>query len=349
MRKVLLIIAIAAIACSCGPKAGYVIDGRIDGLGVPMVYMSDSDGGVIDSAVVSDGKFRFEGAAETPSIAYIDEQAPNESLIMVILENGRIKVTGNMEEPGSIRATGTPSNNAYNEFMTLSGNFSDRFANAETDEEMDAIMGENDAAIMRTIDSNTTNYFGLALLANMAISLEGDEVLSILGKFTPELQATELAGTIREGAEAMKRIAIGQPYTDIVLPDKDGNQVALSSFIAKGNYVLIDFWASWCIWCIKEVPYMIDTYNTYHSKGFEIYGISFDLGEEAETEWLDAIKDNKMNWVQVAAFKVPDNTVAKDYAITAYPTNFLISPEGIIVAKNLRGDDLKKEIAKYLD
>ncbi len=349
MRKILLFAAIAAIVCSCGKRTGYTIAGHIEGLDVPMVYLIDqeSTGLVSDSSEVKSGKFRFEGVVAEPVMVEIIDGY--EIFATLILENGRITVKGNMEDLDSIKATGTPANDAFNEFMIPQYALLERFSAAETDEEREAILEENDIAIAQAVDDNLDNYFGLIMLKDMAHGMETDEISGNLDKFTPEMQNTKLGMEIRKQAEVKKRIAIGRPYTDIVLPDKDDNEVALSSYVGAGKYVLIDFWASWCNPCMMEMPYLKDTYDTYHKKGFEIFGVSLDGGASGESQWLDAVDKHNMNWIQVARLKAPESTATDDYAVTMIPANFLISPEGIIIAKNLRGEDLKKEIAKYLE
>jgi peroxiredoxin len=348
MKKILLFAAIAALACSCGQRTGYTIDGKIEGFDEKVVYMSDETGAVIDSAKVKGGKFRFKGTAEEPFMVNIDS-GEGALLAVVILENGSIKITGNIEEPESVRITGTPSNDGSTELMIRYFDLMERYSSAGTDEERAALIAEEQAVTAGAVDDNLDNFFGLAILNNIAYSMETDEVLEKLGKFPQEIQNTKLGREVREQAEAKQRIATGQPYMDIALPDKDGNRTAISSYVGPGKYVLISFWASWCGQCIMQIPYMKDAYDTYHKKGFEIFSVSLDGGRDAEGKWLDAVDKHGMNWVNVAWFKEPENTATTDYYVTMIPANFLISPEGIIIAKNLSQDGLKRELAKYIE
>ncbi|MNR34251.1 Thiol-disulfide oxidoreductase ResA [compost metagenome] len=120
--------------------------------------------------------------------------------------------------------------------------------------------------------------------------------------------------------------------------------VSLSSF--KGKYVLLDFWASWCGPCRAENPHVLKAYNKFKDKNFDILAISLD---EKKENWLKAVKDDAMPWTQVSDLLGWKNQAAGYYAITAIPQNFLIDPNGVIVAKNLRGDRLEKELAKFLE
>ena len=130
--------------------------------------------------------------------------------------------------------------------------------------------------------------------------------------------------------------------------DADGKEVSLKEVVENpaNKYVLLDFWASWCGPCMGEVPHLKKTYDEFHKKGFEIFGVSFDNNRD---KWLGAVKENQMNWIQVSGLNGFDNQHAKDYAVQAIPANFLIDHEGKIVAKNLRGEELYNKIAELLN
>ena len=144
-------------------------------------------------------------------------------------------------------------------------------------------------------------------------------------------------------------LQIGNKSPEIKLPTTKGDTVALSSL--KGKLVLIDFWGTWCSPCVEEQSELAKLYRKYkpaaftHGKGFEIYGVSLDV---KKSNWENFIATNKINWIQVSDLKFWTSPVAKTYNIQGLPFNILIDGNGIILAKNLHGIDLEKEIARFL-
>ena len=126
--------------------------------------------------------------------------------------------------------------------------------------------------------------------------------------------------------------------------DPEGNPISLSDF--KGNYVLVDFWASWCGPCRRENPNVVKAYSAYHSKGFEILGVSLDKDKKA---WVKAIQDDNLGWKHVSDLMGWENAVNMQYGIRSIPANLLIDPNGKIIAKDLRGMALEKKLAEIFN
>jgi len=136
---------------------------------------------------------------------------------------------------------------------------------------------------------------------------------------------------------------VGKQAIDFTQPDANGNTISLSSF--KGKYVLVDFWASWCAPCRKESPNLVKAYEKYRSKNFEILGVSLDQNKE---KWLKAINDDHYTWTQVGDIKGWENAAAREYGIQGIPFNVLLDPNGVIIARNLRGEALEKKLEEIL-
>jgi peroxiredoxin len=137
----------------------------------------------------------------------------------------------------------------------------------------------------------------------------------------------------------MKITAVGQVAPEIALPDPDGKIVPLSSL--RGKYVLVDFWAKWCGPCRRENPNIVRAYNTYKDKGFTVYGVSLD---RTKNDWLQGIREDGLTWTHVSDLKYWQSEAAKAYNITAIPFSLLLDPNGVIIAKNLRGAALDHKL-----
>lgn len=146
-----------------------------------------------------------------------------------------------------------------------------------------------------------------------------------------------------ETKKAQEKVAIGQPFIDLTLKDKDGKDHKLSDVVAKNKFVLLDFWASWCGPCRAEFPHLKKTYAKYHDQGFEIYGISAD---ENRADWIKAMKEENTPWINVIEPKFDKGGSLDAYGVDGLPSNFLIGADGKIVAAQLRDFDLARIVGK---
>jgi thiol-disulfide isomerase/thioredoxin len=158
---------------------------------------------------------------------------------------------------------------------------------------------------------------------------------------SPEMKNSSSGKELAALIEVGKRSMVGVSATDFSQPSPQGVSISLSSF--KGKYVLVDFWASWCGPCRAESPNLVKAYDKYKSRGFEIFSVSLD---DKKDKWLKAVKDDGYTWPQVGDLKGWENEVSALYGISSIPFNFLVDPNGVIVARNLRGEDLENKLVE---
>jgi peroxiredoxin len=185
--------------------------------------------------------------------------------------------------------------------------------------------------------------FGSILSSFSYSPASADSLYNLLSTSYQELPAGQY---IRKQIATFKSADIGQKAKDFTLPDTAGKMIALSSY--RGKYVLLDFWASWCVPCRAESPALRAGYEQFKDKNFTILQVSVD-NQNAKGAWLKAITTDQVSqWTHVSDLKGIKNQAAVLYGITRIPQNFLIDPSGKIIAKNLRGGDLAKKLAELL-
>jgi peroxiredoxin len=206
-----------------------------------------------------------------------------------------------------------------------------------------AIVSSSNRKLIEKIDKNSDKYASL-----MAIqALEPDKYSDVyrnldagLGKKYPNDKNVKL---FHDVVQSMMATTVGQPAPDINLPSPEGKEIALSSL--RGKVVLIDFWASWCGPCRKEMPNVVKAYSKFKARGFEIYGVSLD---QDKSRWIEAIEKDGITWPQVSDLKQWSSEVVRQYNIQGIPFTILLDKEGKILAKNLRGPELEQKLAEVL-
>lgn len=171
------------------------------------------------------------------------------------------------------------------------------------------------------------------------------DVDPVYNKISEQVKNSETGRQIDAHYQAIKKTAIGAKAPEFSQNDPEGKPVKLSDF--QGKYLLLDFWASWCGPCRKENPNVVKAYNEFKGKNFEILGISLD-NPNAKSSWLGAIEKDKLTWPQVSDLQGWKNDVAVLYGVQSIPQNFLLDPNGVIIAKNLRGEELMAKLAEIL-
>ncbi|MEN9918748.1 MAG: hypothetical protein RL662_1184, partial [Bacteroidota bacterium] len=193
--------------------------------------------------------------------------------------------------------------------------------------------------------SNITNYLGEFVTLSSGV-LSADQILELVSLTTPEFRNSDLGKQVLNYYEAQNLKNGGVAYKDIKLKNTAGQDVALSDYVGKNKLVLVDFWASWCGPCIKDMPNLVAAYEKYKKKGLEIVGVSLD---EKQQNWSNTITRLGMIWPQMSDLKGWKSESAQLYGIDSIPFTLLIDEKGMIVASDLRGYDLINKLSELLD
>lgn len=366
MKKFMFLATAGLLAlASCQEKAGYTIKGTAEGVADgETVFLQDYvDGNFVkkDSAVVKAGAFEFKGTPDSVTVSrYVTCWSNNQRMMtMVFLENGVINV--NLAPKGESIVAGTLCNDAYQKFMGEYGALSKEMRemyrksmadSTLTDAQREEIMKELDKKdslgmemVLNAMASNIDNAMGVHMLASYGSSFPAEKVEPLLDKVPAAFSNNEKVVELKNYFSVLKKTAVGQKFTDFSMNTPEGQTVKLSDFISQNKYTLIDFWASWCGPCRREMPVVVEAYKNFKAKGFGIVGVSLD---EDLDKWKKAITDLNITWPQMSDLKGWQCEGAKLYGVRGIPATVLVDQEGTIVARDLRGDDLGKKLGELM-
>ncbi len=363
MKKFIYFLAVVAIVAACGENKGYVVTGTVEGgADGDTVFLQKVEGRSlvkIDTAVITKGIFTFKGVQDSTVSRYVSfKSTGNDGLLMdFFLENGNINIKLTHDNDS---ATGTPNNDVYQEIRDQLNDLNKQMRavynsmsdTTLTDEQRHAKIREIDSMQNKEIEinkagvsKNITNPVGVHLLKNNHYYYGVDELDLLMPQIPAEFSNDETIVKIKGNVEKMKITAVGQKFTDFEMKTPDGEPIKLSDYVGKGKVVLVDFWASWCGPCRREMPNLVSMYAQYKNKGFEIVGVSLDQNGEA---WKDGIQKLNITWPQMSDLKYWNSEGAKLYAISSIPHTLLIDGEGTIIARGLNSEELQSKLAEII-
>lgn len=355
----------------CTPEVTtYTIEGTWDGGDGKVVYLKKDLGDkkyeMIDSAVVTNGKFRMQQPLEEVDERILEIGGMTHIIILdsvpiqVNCETVKRTLRGKEIENVRTEIRGSIEQDIFNTIMTTQRNeMLVMLGLSMTGKEDQQKTGMKDSLVQmyiavkaqtaHTIDSLVTHYpdsYAVALIINNFVARQRDlpEVEKMYESLTPRIRNAYLGRKLKATIDKMKTTAIGSIPPDFTLQTPEGKSVSLTDY--RGKYVLLDFWASWCGPCLREVPNVKKVYDRYHPKGFEILSVSLDDKKE---NWVNAIDKNDLNWDHVSSLQGWRCPVVKQYSITGVPAMFLIGPDGKILASGLRGEELIEKVGNYFN
>lgn len=235
------------------------------------------------------------------------------------------------------------ASNPYYEYLRSEKAKTSLFTGIELVAQIDKANENTKAYIKRFVQENNTNEVGIYVMIENIGLFSVNEIDELLSAIPANIQTSPVGEKLAERARIVRKTAEGALFSDFTLQDPNGKTVKLSDYLGKGNYVLLEFWASWCGPCRADIPHLKEVYALYHPEGFEILGVSMD---EKKEDWLKAIKEEKITWPQASdlqGFK-RDNELSELYNFNGIPTCLLIAPDGTIATRNMRGIWMDKKL-----
>jgi len=364
MKKILLILITALLIVSCSTEPRYRITGNIDGAdSITFLLQKREEGKIvtIDSAFAVKGSFKMQGGSVTYPEMVLLTAKESRLRTTFYLENSDISINGSIDSLESIRITGSKTQDEFKAFNDSESGLNEKYDMLYAEYQSASQRGdtasmarlEKDAELLQKelveieknfIRNNPSSFVAPSVLSGLSYELEPDEIELFINAMDTTVANIPVMKELKEKVELMKTVSVGQKAPDFTLNNPEGNPVSLSSKIGS-KLLLVDFWAGWCGPCRQENPNVVKVYNEFNKKGFDVFGVSLDRTRE---EWLKAISDDKLTWTHVSDLQYWNSTAAKLYAVNAIPANFLLDENGVIIARNLRGEDLYKKVREVL-
>ncbi|MDO6431077.1 TlpA disulfide reductase family protein [Flavitalea sp. BT771] len=362
MKKSLFILFVLLSAASFArADRGFIVTGQLTNFKDSILYMNYGSfaGSRTDTVKVINGQFVFKGSVSEPVPAMIFTPTFRVKIDLYV-DNTTINITGNADSMSSVKVMGNAAvdefeafnqavqanrqatialfNEAYNKKIA-----GDTAAAAKIQAQADKQYAYEHEIRLNFIKTHPASYISARELLQMTNNESLAESRKLYAALDSKVQQSAQGREVADRIALLSKIETGRQALPFTQSSVDGKTVTLADF--RGKYVLLEFWASWCGPCRAENPNLRKQYQLYKDKGLEIVGVSLDHDKGA---WVKAIEKDQLPWVHVSDLQGWKNAVSTSYGIMGVPANFLIDPQGKIVAQNLRGEALNKKLEEIL-
>ena len=355
---------------SCGSSDNqFELIGNADVSDGTMIYVLQADQNnqpyIKDSTSVQSNSFEFKGISSTPQISYIQVEGVN-GYVLAILENGDIKADIYKDSISKSKVYGTKSNDDFIKYKSETKSLVDVMNNISSDAQ-NAIMSGDVVTAMELekeynskerevmlyewdfIVDNLDSYMSALLLEVFMIEnkVNKDSIIDVYESFSNRIKVSDVGKNIADLLSQFEDpIEVGEIAPDFTAPSIDGPDITLSNVLLDNKVTLLDFWAAWCRPCRIENPNLVRLHKKYKDAGFDIIGVSLDRTRE---QWEQAVIDDNLPWTQVSNLNFWNDPVARRYSIRAIPQSYLLNKDGLVMGKNLRGQELEDRILSLLN
>ncbi|SMC44379.1 redoxin domain-containing protein [Pedobacter africanus] len=361
----LLLMSISSIA-QVPKKTTYEINGSIKGLNNDKAYLilhPSEASRKFDTLItaVAEGKFKFAGKVQQlrrASLYFGEPRLRKEAVVYV--EPGKIQVRGNIDSLNYVTVTGTKTNDELTEaqrylapiYERRSALFQKRRSLGENSAEAEKLVKEAESKTdsinaykIRFMETHPASQISYGYLYVLQDGLPTATAERIYNSFPSSWKNSQEGKGIYSKLQANKAVAVGKKAPDFTSTDTSGVKVKLSDF--KGKYVLLEFWANWCVPCRALNPHLKEVYNKFNDKGFTIVQYSVDVKKD-ERKWKDAIKQDGLTWTQLCDLQNGQAPVAALYGVQPIPDSFLIAPDGTVLGRRLSPKALEEKLKSVL-